>query len=108
VSQAQRGGQWNALGVFAFAGGQDYAITLSDDANGTVVADAVYIVKVEDLSDAVTWAPALPASGSYQVYARWTADETRATDRAARRRSPGTSAWAAASGTTSAPTPSIR
>lgn len=25
-------------------------------------------------------APALPASGTYQVYAKWTADETRATD----------------------------
>jgi RHS repeat-associated protein len=45
-----------------------------------VVADAVYIVKVEDLTDAVTWAPDLPASGTYQVYAKWTADETRATD----------------------------
>jgi RHS repeat-associated protein len=45
-----------------------------------VVADAVYIVKVEDLTDAVTWVPALPASGTYQVYAKWTADETRATD----------------------------
>ncbi|MEO3430533.1 RHS repeat-associated core domain-containing protein [Pelagibius sp. CAU 1746] len=80
VSQARRGGQWNELGVFAFTGGQDYAITLSDDANGTVVADALYIVKVEPLSDAVTWTPSLPASGSYQVYAKWTADETRATD----------------------------
>ena len=80
VSQAQRGGQWNELGVFAFAGGSDYAITLSDDANGIVVADAVYIVKVEEFTDAVTWAPALPASGTYQVYAKWTSDETRATD----------------------------
>jgi RHS repeat-associated protein len=80
VSQAQRGGQWNELGVFAFAGGQDYSVTLTDDANGTVVADAVYIVKAEALTDAVTWVPALPASGTYQVYAKWTADETRATD----------------------------
>ncbi len=45
-----------------------------------MVADALYIVKVEPLSDAVTWAPSLPASGTYQVYAKWTADETRATD----------------------------
>jgi RHS repeat-associated protein len=80
VSQAQRGGQWNELGVFAFAGGQDYSVTLTDDANGTVVADAVYIVKVEALTDAVTWVPDLPSSGTYQVYAKWTADETRATD----------------------------
>ncbi|MEO3430523.1 RHS repeat-associated core domain-containing protein [Pelagibius sp. CAU 1746] len=80
VSQAQRGGQWNELGVFTFTGGQDYAVTLSDDANGTVVADALYIVKVEPLSDAVTWAPSLPAGGTYQVYAKWTADETRSTD----------------------------
>ncbi len=58
MSQAQRGGQWSALGTFAFAGGSDYAVTLSDDANGIVVADAHYIVKVEELADAVTWAPA--------------------------------------------------
>jgi RHS repeat-associated protein len=44
------------------------------------VADAVYIVKAEALTDAVTWVPDLPASGTYQVYAKWTADETRATD----------------------------
>jgi RHS repeat-associated protein len=80
VSQAQRGGQWNELGVFGFSGGQNYAISLSDDANGTVVADALYIVKVEEATDAVTWAPVLPASGTYQVYAKWTSDETRATD----------------------------
>ena len=80
VSQAQRGGQWNELGVFPFAAGQGYAVTLSGDANGTVVADAVYIVKVEELADAVTWVPALPAADSYQVYAKWTSDETRATD----------------------------
>ena len=45
-----------------------------------MVADAVYIVKVEDLTDAVTWVPDLSAGGTYQVYAKWTADETRATD----------------------------
>ncbi|MEO3430531.1 RHS repeat-associated core domain-containing protein [Pelagibius sp. CAU 1746] len=37
-------------------------------------------MKVEPLADAITWAPSLPASGTYQVYAKWTADETRATD----------------------------
>ena len=45
-----------------------------------MVADAVYIVKAEALTDAVTWVPDLPASGTYQVYAKWTANETRATD----------------------------
>ena len=80
VSQAQRGGQWNELGVFAMEGGLAYDITLSDDANGVVVADAVYIVKAEPLVDAVTWVPTLPSAGRYQVYAKWTSDETRATD----------------------------
>ncbi len=80
VSQAQRGGQWNELGVFAMEAGLAYGITLSDDANGMVVADALYIVKAEPLTDAVTWAPTLPAAGAYQVYAIWTSDETRATD----------------------------
>ncbi|WP_420347619.1 RHS repeat-associated core domain-containing protein [Pelagibius sp.] len=80
VSQAQRGRQWNELGVFAMEAGLAYGITLSDDANGVVVADALYIVKTEPLTDAVTWAPVLPAAEAYQVYAKWTSDETRATD----------------------------
>lgn len=44
VSQAQRGGQWNELGVFTFTGGQDTTISLSDDANGSVAADALRFV----------------------------------------------------------------
>ena len=61
-------------------GGLAYDITLSDDANGVVVADALYIVKAEPLADVVTWVPTLPSAGRYQVYAKWTSDETRATD----------------------------
>ncbi len=80
VSQAQRGGQWNELGVFSMEGGLAHGITLSDDANGVVVADALYIVKAEPLADVVTWVPTLPSAGRYQVYAKWTSDETRATD----------------------------
>jgi hypothetical protein len=35
------GGEWLSLGVYEFAAGTDGSVTVSDDANGFVVADAV-------------------------------------------------------------------
>ena len=72
------GGERNELGRFAVEDRESYPVILSGDADGTVVADALYIVKAEPLTDAVIWAPALPASGIYQVYAILAADEARA------------------------------
>jgi hypothetical protein len=41
VNEASGGGRWVRLGEFAFSGGGDGTVSLSDDADGTVVADAV-------------------------------------------------------------------
>ncbi|MER7694623.1 exo-alpha-sialidase [Streptomyces sp. NPDC097610] len=41
VNETSGGGRWVRLGEFPFSGGGDGTVTLSDDANGTVVADAV-------------------------------------------------------------------
>ncbi|WP_329246906.1 exo-alpha-sialidase [Streptomyces sp. NBC_01478] len=41
VNEASGGGRWVRLGEFAFTGGGDGTVTLSDNADGTVVADAV-------------------------------------------------------------------
>lgn len=41
VDEASGGGRWVRLGEFAFTGGGDGTVTLSDNADGTVVADAV-------------------------------------------------------------------
>jgi RHS repeat-associated protein len=45
VDQTQQPGEWVSLGAHAFTEGADAEITLTDDANGTVVADAVKLVR---------------------------------------------------------------
>jgi len=45
VDQTQHAGEWVSLGTFAFTEGNTRNITLSDQANGTVVADAVRLVR---------------------------------------------------------------
>jgi RHS repeat-associated protein len=45
VNQSQQTGQWVSLGDFDFMADNGGSITLSDDANGTVVADAVKLVR---------------------------------------------------------------
>ncbi len=47
VDQQQNDGQWNLLGDYFFNAGQTAAITLTDNANGMVIADAVKIVPVD-------------------------------------------------------------
>ncbi|MFC4075642.1 DNRLRE domain-containing protein [Salinithrix halophila] len=45
VNQKENGSQWVKLGTYGFRAGKRGKITLSDDANGTVVADAIRLVK---------------------------------------------------------------
>jgi RHS repeat-associated protein len=45
VNQQQNGGQWNSLGTFAFAPNQNHHITLTDVADGVVIADAVKLTQ---------------------------------------------------------------
>jgi hypothetical protein len=44
VNQKSQGGQWILLGSFTMNASTAYAITLSDNANGQVAADAVRVV----------------------------------------------------------------
>ncbi|MEX2198615.1 MAG: RHS repeat-associated core domain-containing protein [Burkholderiales bacterium] len=46
VNQQAGGGAWNLLGTFAFARGTAHKVTLTDQANGYVVADAIRLVPV--------------------------------------------------------------
>jgi RHS repeat-associated protein len=45
VDQSQQPGQWVSLGSYGFQEGAEAGITLTDDATGTVVADAVKLVR---------------------------------------------------------------
>ena len=44
LSDRDRAGQWNSIGVFTFDAGTSCSIVLTDDADGRVVADAVRLV----------------------------------------------------------------
>jgi len=62
------------LGTFPFAAsGGGYKVELADNALGTVAADAIHVVKETVATDSFSWTPAIPASGTYDLYARWTA-----------------------------------
>ena len=78
VNQQQNGGQWNLLGTFTLDAAS--SITLTDQANGYVVADAILLTPVGAPPNTATWAPTLPADGRYEVYAKWTAHANRASN----------------------------
>jgi hypothetical protein len=44
VNQRVNGGQWILLGTYTFSAGTAGTVTLTDKANGTVIADAVKLV----------------------------------------------------------------
>ncbi|HEY0582239.1 MAG TPA: hypothetical protein VGE94_08645, partial [Chloroflexota bacterium] len=59
VDQRSNGGAWQSLGTFAFSAAVDQGVTLSDKADGIVVADALRFVP----STGATAVPAVVASG---------------------------------------------
>ncbi|MDZ7307933.1 MAG: hypothetical protein ONB49_12870, partial [candidate division KSB1 bacterium] len=44
VNQRINAGQWNSLGTFTFTRGGDHAVTITNQANGPVIADAIKFV----------------------------------------------------------------
>ena len=77
-SQRQGGGLWTRLGSFGFEAGREHWVELTDQDDGGVVADAIYVVKAARSYDSYSWAPGLPSAGDYAVYAKWAADAGRA------------------------------
>jgi len=79
ANMEQGGGDWNLLGTYNFNAGSA-TVTLSDQANGYVIADAVMLVSPDALANSATWTPNVAQAGLYQLYARWTAHPNRATN----------------------------
>ncbi len=69
VDQKVNGGQDNSLGTFFFDAGVT-TITLSDDANGFVIADAVHVSPVGATPNRATWNPMLTQAAEYEVFAK--------------------------------------
>ncbi|MFI9811388.1 DNRLRE domain-containing protein [Saccharothrix variisporea] len=51
VDQSQRGGEWVSLGTHSLTAGNAARVSLTDNANGTVLADAVKLVRVASEPD---------------------------------------------------------
>ena len=80
VDQTTSGGQWVLLGTFTMEPGQNHRVELTDEADGTVVADAIKLSPQTTTPRLATWTPTIGASDSYDVYAKWTAETDRAPD----------------------------
>jgi RHS repeat-associated protein len=78
VNQTQNAAQWNLLGTFTLDSSS--TVVLTDDANGTLSADAILIDPTDGAPQRVEWHPSLSGSKAYDVYARWVANANRATD----------------------------
>jgi len=79
VNQKQGGGTWNLLGNFTFDAGSA-RVTLTDQADGYVIADAVMLIPSGAPPNSATWTPNVAQGGTYELYAKWTAHPNRATD----------------------------
>jgi len=66
-------------GSYSFDAGAA-SVTLTDNANGYVIADAVMLEPPGAAPNTATWNLNVPSAGTYNVYARWTAYPNRATD----------------------------
>lgn len=80
ANQQANGGTWNLLGTYSFKAATTYAITLTDQANGVVIADAVMLVPVNAIYNSASWNFSVTTAGQYQVYGRWVSARDRATN----------------------------
>ncbi len=80
VNQEANGGTWQLLGTFTLNAGSGNTVVLVDQGDGFVIADAIKFTPDGAAPSTATWTPTIPSSGSYKVYARWTAHPNRATN----------------------------
>ena len=79
VNQEQNNGAWFELGTFNMAPGAGHKVSLTDQANGYVIADAIRLIGTDEPQvNSAAWSPNL--AGEHQVYAKWTANANRATN----------------------------
>ncbi|HZF35837.1 MAG TPA: RHS repeat-associated core domain-containing protein [Candidatus Angelobacter sp.] len=73
VNQNNNGAQWNLLGVFPLAPGQNHRVVLTDVSSDyqQILADAVRLIRVGAPPPSAIWTPTLPARDRYDVSAKW-------------------------------------
>ncbi|HFD31364.1 MAG TPA: hypothetical protein ENJ28_01435 [Gammaproteobacteria bacterium] len=78
VNQQAQGSQWVLLGQFNLDNTSQ--ITLSDNANGYVIADGIMVAPITAKPNTATWGIAPATTGLHTVYAKWTAHSNRASN----------------------------
>ena len=63
-----------------FQAGTDYTAAVTNQADGTAVADAILINALDAEPSTFTWHLDVPESDTFEVFVRWTAAPDRATD----------------------------
>jgi len=71
VNQQVNGGVWVSLGNFQMTAGESYDISLTDEADGKVIADALQIIPLNYAPAAATWTFTPDTSGPHNVFAWW-------------------------------------
>jgi hypothetical protein len=80
VNQSQTGASWVSLGSYRFQTEQPAQVSLSDQADGYVIADAVRFVPLVARANEAEWLFSSLPLGEYTVSARWTAHANRASN----------------------------
>ena len=78
VNQQQGGSSWVLLGEFSLD--SNSKVSLSDDANGYVIADGISVTSLDAQPNTARWSIAPATTGNYTVYAKWTAHANRASN----------------------------
>jgi hypothetical protein len=80
VNQQQQPAEWVLLGTYGFDQGIPYQVNVTDEADGYVIADAIMLAPENAAHNSFTWNITIPASGEYEVFARWSSHPNRASD----------------------------
>ncbi len=77
VNQQANGGTWQLLGTFDLPAGS-VSVSMTDQADGVVIADAVKFEPDASQPENARWTPSVSAPTQMTLYARWSAGSNRA------------------------------
>jgi RHS repeat-associated protein len=80
ANQTQGAGDWTTAATLSLAAGETVTVSLSDRANGYVIADAVRLVRTDAARNRLTWPLGIEVAGEYRLEARWTSHPNRASN----------------------------
>ncbi len=80
ANQRQGNGSWTTAASLNLSAGETVTVSLSDRANGYVIADAVRLVRTDAAHNRLTWPLDIQVAGEYRLEAQWTSHPNRASN----------------------------